>query len=169
MDSLSITYLVTIATVAVTFVGFSSIVVIFRQTQGSSLGKRHIFLVRFFIEMGLIAAAFSLLPLLLTVWNISLVSGWAFASIFYVLFHVAYIFLLIRRGRLEGSNDFSLKRNLAVLLVSALVDLGLLLNAIGWPFGHVVGPYALAATWGLVVAGLFFVQTLTTFLEQPAK
>jgi len=37
--------------------------------QGSRLDGIHIFLVRFFIEMGLIVTGFSLLPLLLSVWG----------------------------------------------------------------------------------------------------
>ncbi len=36
MDSLGIAYLLAVATIAITFVGFSSVVVVFRQVQGNS-------------------------------------------------------------------------------------------------------------------------------------
>ena len=76
MDSLGITYLLAVATIAITFVGFSSVVVVFRQVQGNSLDAKHIFLVRFFIEMGLIVTGFSLLPLLLATWNLPVSLIW---------------------------------------------------------------------------------------------
>ena len=169
MDSLGITYLLTVATISVTFVGFSSIVVVFRQVQGSNLDSLHIFLVRFFIEMGLIVAGFALLPLLLAVWNLPVLEIWGYASAAYALFHVGYIFLLIYRYRHLTSGSFSVGRNILTILISAGVDVGLILNAIGWPLSPNAGPYALAISWGLVVGGLFFVQTLSAFLEQPPQ
>jgi hypothetical protein len=165
MDALSSSFLLTVATISVTFVGFSSIVVVFRQVQGSSLDKLHIFLVRFFIEMGLIVTAFALLPLLLAVFQLAEAQVWEAASTAYLLCHIGYVFVLIRRWGRHASKPFSLRRNLAAVIISVVVDLGLALNALGWSFGHTVGPYALAISWGLVVGGLFFVQTLSAFLE----
>jgi hypothetical protein len=167
MDSLAVTYLLAVATVSITFVGFSSIVVIFRQVQGSMLNKIHIFLVRFFIEMGLIVAGFALMPLLLAVWNVSASSAWRYASLSYALFHLVYIVVLFRRRRRYTSGSFSLGRYLLPILISLGVDVSLILNAIGRPVEPNAGPYVLAITWGLVVGALFFVQTLTAFLEQP--
>jgi hypothetical protein len=167
MGSLGITYLQTVATISVTFVGFSSIVVIFRQVQGSRLDGIHIFLVRFFIEMGLIVTGFSLLPLLLSVWGMPAGLIWGYASAAFALGHLGYIVTLFRRRRRNATGSFSLGRNLLLILVSIGVDISLILNAIGWPFAASIGPYALALTWALLVAGFFFVQTLQAFLEQP--
>ena len=130
MDSLGITYLLTIATVSVTFVGFSSIVVIFRQAQGSSLDGIHIFLVRFFIEMGLIVTGFALLPLLLSVLGIAPVRIWGYASGAYALGHLGYVVTLFRRRGRNATGSFSLGRNLLLILFSVGIDVSLVLNAI---------------------------------------
>jgi hypothetical protein len=169
MDSLGITYLQTIATISVTFVGFSSIVVVFRQVQGSSLDQNHVFLVRFFIEMGLIVTGFALLPLLLGVWGIPTGLIWGYSSAVFALGHLAYIITLFRRRRRNAAGSFSLGLNFLLIVISIGVDLSLALNAIGWPFAANIGPYALALTWAVLVAGFFFVQTLEAFLEQPPR
>ncbi len=169
MDALDVTYLVAMATISITFVGFSSVVVVFRQTQGNRLDNLHIFLVRFFIEMGLIVTGFSLLPLLLAVWNMPITWVWRIASAVYAIAHLIYIRVLFQRRRQYTSGSFSLSRNFLPILISLVVDVGLILNAIGWPIGSTIGPYALAITWGLAVAGIFFVQTISTFVEEPPQ
>jgi hypothetical protein len=169
MDSLGITFLLAVATTAITFVGFSSIVVVFRQVQGNSLDAKHIFLVRFFIEMGLIVTGFSLFPLFLAIWSLPASLVWSYSSGVFALGHLAYIVGLFRRRRRSAPGSFSLGRNLLLILISIGVDASLVLNAAGWPFPANIGPYALAITWGLIVAGLFFVQTLSGFLEKPAQ
>ena len=169
MESLGITYLLAVATISVTFVGFSSIVVVFRQVQGSSLDENHIFLVRFFIEMGLMVTGFSLLPLLLAVCGLPTSLVWSYSSAIYALGHLGYIILLFRRRHRYAPGPFSLGHNLLLILFSIGVDVSLVLNAIAWPISSNIGPYALAITWGLVVGGFFFVQTLSAFLEQPPQ
>ncbi len=167
MDALDVTYLVAIATVSITFVGFSSVVVVFRQTQGNRLDRPHIFLVRFFIEMGLIVTVFALLPLLLAVLGLAEISLWRWASAIYALVHLAYIRILYRRFPQYAGGRFSVRRNLLPVILSIFIDALLILNAIGWPLGSTGGPYALALAWGFTVAGIFFAQTITSFVEQP--
>src|SRR3974390_213016 len=133
MESLEVTYLVAVATISITFVGFSSVVVVFRQTQGNRLDSSHIFLVRFFIEMGFIVTGFSLLPLMLTVAGLPIAWVWRLASAAYAIVHLAYIRVLIRRRRQYTSVSFPVRRNLLPVLISLAVDVGLILNAIGWP------------------------------------
>jgi hypothetical protein len=169
MESLGITYLQTVATISVTFVGFSSIVVVFRQVQGNSLDGTHVFLVRFFIEMGLIVTGFSLLPILLGVWGIPAGLLWGYASAAFALGHLGYVVTLFRRRRRNAARPFAVGRNLLLILISIGVDASLILNAIGWPYAANIGPYVLALTWGLLVVGIFFVQTLEAFLDQPAR
>jgi len=108
----------TIATISVTFVGFSSIVVVFRQVQGSSLDQNHVFLVRFFIEMGLIVTGFALLPLLLGVWGIPAGLIWGYSSAAFALGHLAYIVTLFRRRRRNAAGRFSLGRNFLLIVIS---------------------------------------------------
>src|SRR5512136_242093 len=107
MEALEVTYLVAVATISMTFVGFSSVVVVFRQTQGNRLDRPHIFLVRFFIEMGLIVTGASLLPLLLSILGLPATSVWRWASAAYALAHVLYIRILYRRFPHYTSSAFS--------------------------------------------------------------
>jgi hypothetical protein len=44
-------------------------------------------------------------------------------------------------------------------MISVLMIVGLSLNVVGMPFQPSGGPYALALTWYLVSAELFFIQT----------
>ncbi|HVM72040.1 MAG TPA: hypothetical protein VMT91_09785 [Anaerolineales bacterium] len=164
MESLGIIYLQTVATISLTFVGFSSIVVVFRQVQGNRLDEIHVFLVRFFIEMGFIITAFSLLPLLLGVWGMPAGLVWRYASAVFAVVHLGYVVILFQRRR-NAAGTFSSGRNLPLILVSIGVDASLILNALGWPFPANIGPYVLALTWGLLVAGFFFIQTLEAFLS----
>ena len=168
MDALEVTYLVALATVSITFVGFSSVVVVFRQTQGNRLDRLHIFLVRFFIEMGLIVTGASLLPLLLAMLGLPATSVWRWASAAYAAIHIVYIRILYRRFPQYAAGAFSLRRNLPAIFISIIIDGLLVLNAISWPLGSTGGPYALALAWGFLVAGIFFAQTITSFVEQPA-
>src|SRR5512136_1673334 len=107
MEALEVTYLVAMATISITFVGFSSVVVVFRQTQGNRLDSLHIFLVRFFIEMGLIVTGFSLLPVLLGVLGMPDAGLWRLASAAYAVVHVSYIRVLFVRRRRYTSGAFS--------------------------------------------------------------
>ena len=166
MEPLEITYLVAIATISITFVGFSSVVVVFRQTQGNRLDNLHIFLVRFFIEMGLMVTGFSLLPVLLGVLGMPGAELWRLASAAYAIAHISYIRVLFLRRKRYTSGAFSLRRNFLFILISIVVDVALILNAIGWPFGSTIGPYALALAWGFIVADIFFAQTISTFVEE---
>jgi len=169
MESLGITFLLAVASISITFVGFSSVVVVFRQVQGNSLDAKHIFLVRFFIEMGLIVTGFSLFPLFLAIWSLPISQVWSYSSGVFALGHFGYIVGLFRRRRRSAPGSFSLGRNLLLILISIGVDASLVLNAAGWPFSPNIGPYALAIMWGLIVGCIFFVQTLSDFLEKPPQ
>ena len=58
-------YLYTLATLAMTFVGFCAIVLIFRQSMGAESSKFHRYASHVYIELGFISAAFAMLgPLL---------------------------------------------------------------------------------------------------------
>ena len=169
MEPLDVTYLVAIATISITFVGFSSVAVVFRQTQGNRLDSLHIFLVRFFIELGLIVTGFSLLPILLGVLGMPGSELWRLASVAYAVVHIAYIRMLFLRRQRYTFGAFSLRRYFLFILISIVVDAALILNAIGWPASSTIGPYALALAWGFAVAGISFAQTISAFVEEPPQ
>src|SRR5215207_3170440 len=73
------TYLYALAFVAAAFVGFSSIVVVIRQTIGVTLSRYQVLLARTDIELGFIVVGLSLMPMLISLFNLphSLVLRWS--------------------------------------------------------------------------------------------
>jgi hypothetical protein len=74
------TYLLTLAAVSITFVGFATVAVVFRQAQGGDLSEYDIVLLRFFMVAGLIVTVFSLLPPLLGLFAIAPSLLWRVSS-----------------------------------------------------------------------------------------
>ena len=59
-------YLSQLASLSLSFVGFSAVVVTLRGALGGELSDRHLRLVRLYIEGGLLVTALALVPKLLT-------------------------------------------------------------------------------------------------------
>jgi hypothetical protein len=55
--------LYTLAALSVTFVGFSSLVVVLRQTMGGEMSQLDVLITRTFIQVGFLVAAGAMLPL----------------------------------------------------------------------------------------------------------
>jgi hypothetical protein len=78
--SLTLSYLYTLAALSVTFVGFSSLVIVLRQTMGGEMSKLDIFITRTFIQVGFLVAAGAMLPGLLTQFQSPQESTWRLSS-----------------------------------------------------------------------------------------
>jgi hypothetical protein len=163
MELVGSSYFLTLATISITFVAFSTIVVVFRQAQGAGLMEYEIVLLRMFLVSGLEAVVFSLLPPLLGLFSMTPPLVWRVSSI-------AFALVMIWRGvyfrRRQARFD---RRPLTTLLygIYAATILGLLVNAVGVPVEPNAGLYALAATWLLVNAIIVFVMSLQRFLNPP--
>ena len=55
-------YLLRLSGLAVTFVGFSAVVVTLRRALEAQISELHVYFIRFFIEGGLLVAVVGLLP-----------------------------------------------------------------------------------------------------------
>ena len=73
-------YLYTLATLAMTFIGFSAIVMIVRQTLGHKLSRLDVLIARVYMGFGLMISASALLPPLLMTWKLSLPTIWRVSS-----------------------------------------------------------------------------------------
>ena len=158
-------YLLTLATISITFVAFSTIAVVFRQAQGAGLSEYEIVLLRMYVVSGLEATIFSLLPPLLGLFSITPVWVWRVSSL-------AFALVLIWRGIyfIRRQSRFERRRLIDVLYaIYAVAILGLLINALGIFIEPNVGLYALAATWLLVNAIVAFILALERFLHPPKK
>src|SRR6185295_6816043 len=92
-------YLLRLAALSLSFVGFSAVVVTLRGALGGKLSDRHLRLVRLYIEGGLLVTALALVPTLLNLLHVPDTVIWplssaAAASIFTVL-----LLLQFRRRR----------------------------------------------------------------------
>jgi hypothetical protein len=159
-------FLLSLAALSLSFVGFSTVVVTLRGALGGEISDRHLRLVRLYIEGGLIVIALALIPPLQGLLHISEsviwpVSSAAAASIFTVLMLTQF-----RRRRTVEAGRFP-AWVVIIYAVSLVTVVGLWLNAAGIPFPSSVGPYAVALTWALCVFGFIFVRTIDIFLNRP--
>ena len=156
-------YLLTVATISITFVAFSTVVVVFRQAQGAGLMEYELVLLRMFLVSGLEATVFSLLPPLLGLFGMAPELVWQISSLAFALVLIwRGLYFRRRQIRFERRRRFDL-----LYAIYAATILGLLMNAFGIPMQPGAGLYALAATWLLVNAIVVFVITLERFLNPP--
>ena len=167
MDLPGSSYFFTLAELSITFVGFSSLVVVLRQTMGGEMSKLDILITRIFIQLGFIVAAGSLLPALLSLFHLSQTFVWRAASlppaIAAVLFAATYP---ARRRTASGvATPLAVWIDDAVIVAAAGV---LLCNAAGWPFVTGAGPFGAGLTAILFVSGWSYLQALNTLLRHHA-
>ncbi|WP_309678304.1 hypothetical protein [Polaromonas sp.] len=166
MTSAESDYLFRLATLSLSFVGFSSVVVALRGALGGELADRHLRLVRLYIEGGLLVTALALVPLLLNILHIPdtvtwLLSSAAAASIFTVVLIVQF-----RRRRMVEPGRFPLWV-VVTYIGSTIAVASLWFNVAGIPVPPNVGPYAVVLTWALCIFGFIFVRTMELFLHRP--
>ena len=153
-------YLYTLATLAMTFAGFCAIVIVLRQTTGKYVSGFHLVLTRLYLETGLFAAAFCMLPPLLalcglpetTVWRVSS----AIIATVLLCFGATYP---MRRGALTAG-PVPRARWMPIVFVSTLIVITLVSNAAGFPYRPTIGPIAVAVTWTLACGATVFVLAL---------
>lgn len=159
-------YLLRLSALAVSFVGWSAIVVTLRRALGAELPALHVYFVRFFIEGGLAVAAFGLLPGALSFTGLAETTIWRLSSAAAGLMFSVYLIFLFRRRRRVTRGPIRLP-TLVAFAISILATVALWLNATSWAFPPGAAAYLLALTWLLVVGGWVFVQNLELFLGAP--
>ncbi|HXE47649.1 MAG TPA: hypothetical protein VN663_04715 [Ramlibacter sp.] len=158
-------YLLHLASLSLSFVGFSAIVVTLRGALGGELSDRHLRLVRLYIEGGLLVTALALVPSLLNLLHVPDTVTWqlssaAAASIFTVLLLIQF-----RRRRAIEPGPFPLWV-VIIYAVATVAVASLWFNVAGIPFSPNVGPYAIVLTWALCIFGFTFVRTIQLFLHR---
>ena len=158
------TYLYALAFVATAFVGFSSVVVVLRQTIGVPLSRFQVLLARTDIELGFLVIGLSLLPMLLSLFNLShslavRISSGAAATVLAV-----WLAYFVRRHR----NATAILPKLAWLHLALAVSVIVVLigNAAGHPTEPQVGIYALALSYVLAEAVDTFLYSTNIMMRQ---
>ena len=161
-------FLLRLAALSLSFVGFSAVVVTLRGALGGKLSDRHLRLVRLYMEGGLAVTALGLVPTLLNLLLVPESVTWRVSSAIAALIFTFVLVTQFRRRRaVEGQFPPWV---VIIFAISIVVVLSLWLNVAGVPFRSGVGPYAVALTWALGVFGFIFVRTMEIFLhrEPPA-
>ena len=165
MTSAESDYLFRLASLSLSFVGFSAVVVTLRGALGGELSDRHLRLVRLYIEGGLLVTALALVPTLLNLLHIPDTITWPLSSAAAASIFTVVLLIQFRRRRAIEPGRFPLWV-VIVYAVSTVAVAGLWFNVAGIPFSPNVGPYAIALTWALCIFGFIFVRTIELFLHR---
>jgi hypothetical protein len=158
-------YLLRLATLSLSFVGFSAVVVTLRGALGGELSDRHLRLVRLYIEGGLLVTALALLPSLLNLLHVPDAVTWPLSSAVAAL--VFTFVLLIQFSRRRTVEPGRFPAWVIIMNAVAIVAVAVLwLNVAGILFPPSVGPYAVVLTWALCSFGFIFVRTIELFLHR---
>ncbi len=161
-------YLLCLAALSLSFVGFSAIVVTLRGALGGELSPRHIRLVCLYIEGGLLVTALALAPALLNILDLQARTIWMLCSL---IAAVIFSFFLVAQGRRRRAVEPGRFPAWVIVTnaVSIVAVVALLANAWGVPLAPNVGPYAAVLTWALFVFGFIFIRTIELFLHKPSE
>jgi hypothetical protein len=161
-------YLLCVAALSLSFVGFSAIVVTLRGALRGELSARHIRLVCLYIEGGLLVTALALAPALLNVLQMPDTIIWRLCSAAAATIFTVFVLVQSRRRRAVESGRFP-PWVIVINAISIVAIAGLAFNVAGLPLAPTIGPYAVALTWALCVFGFIFVRTIELFLHQPPQ
>jgi hypothetical protein len=166
MELPGITYLYTLATVSITFVGFSTLFILVRQALGKTMSKFDILLTRNFLQLGFMVAFGSLLAPLLILLRIGDLNAWRIASA--VAAVPAFMFALTYPRRRAATVNTAVPKEVWFDVSAVFLAGGILLaNAVGWPWAPDAGLYAAGLTIILSISFLAFLHALDFLLEQP--
>ena len=158
-------YLVRLAALSLSFVGFSTIVVTLRGALGGQMSDRHVRLVRLYIEGGFLVTALALVPTMLHMLGVAAAVTWPLASTIAALIFTWVLATQYRRRRAIEPGPFPLWV-VVIYAISAVMVIRLWLNAVGWPQPAGAGAYAAVLTWALGLFGFIFVRTIELFLHK---
>ena len=165
MTSAESDYLLRLAALSLSFVGFSAVVVTLRGALGGELSDRHVRLVRLYIEGGLLVTVLALVPTLLNLLHVTGTVTWPLSSAAAASIYTFVLLIQFRRRRMIEPGRFP-RWVVIIYAVSIVGVVDLWLNVAGIPFVSSVGPYAAVLTWVLCVFGFIFVRTIELFLHR---
>ena len=165
MTTVESDYLIRLASLSLSFVGFSSVVVTLRGALGGQLSERHVRLVRLYIEGGFLVTALALLPTMLDMLGVRPAVAWPLASALAALIFTLVLVMQFRRRRSIEPGPFPFWV-VAIYAVSIVAVLRLWLNVAGYPEPTGMGAYAVVLTWALGIFGFIFVRTIELFLHR---
>jgi len=162
------TYLYALATVSITFVGFSALLLIFRQTMGGAITKYDSFFTLSFVQTGFIVTAGSMLPQLLAMFEWSHSAVWRVSSSTMAITVLSFIATFSLRRRAATGARAPLYVNV-LLAAQVLVALSLISDALGKPLEPGAALYACAMAGFLLTSGIAYLMALSVTLREPVS
>jgi len=168
MEVLGAALLYTLATLAVTFAGFAALLLIIRQSSGTTLSALDRFLTRTVVGHFFWLAAGATFPSLLALYGLSAPSVWKIAAL---LFGVPMLALLVTfsRRRLVATGMKVPPRILVIMIGLGSLAVAAMIVAIFANFAHPAAAYATAITVNLTAHVYAFVTALEVILQQGGK
>lgn len=157
-------YLLALAALAVSFVGFSSLVLTFRQCGGGKLSKLDAFLMRIFIQLGFLVAAGALLPPLLSLASIRVDRIWQFSSPAFAIPAILFAVTYPHRRRIASNRETPVVICIAVAVLCG-ASLLLIVNATGLFFVPSAFAYSASLTITFGLAGWGYLQALNLLVQ----
>jgi ABC-type glucose/galactose transport system permease subunit len=168
MDLPRATYLFGLAGLSISFVGFSTIAITFLKATDAEMSDKAFNAIRIFFTTGILAAAFSLLPLLLRLLDLSTDLVWRLSSALLAI--VGLMSLVTRIRALLQVQSWPIPLRILVnLAISVLVSVLLGLNAAGLLFDPYIGPYPVGVTWQAAISPIIFAENLSIFFQRRPK
>src|ERR1043165_6231545 len=123
-------FLYALATVSITFVGFSALLIVIRQSGGHGLTKYDTYFALSFIQAGLITTGMALLAPAIALGNFSPQTVWRIAGLISAAAILAFVISVPRRRRAATGGPAPTFIRIS-LTVQALTALALILNGFG--------------------------------------
>ncbi len=160
-------YLYALATVSITFVGFSALLLVFRQTIGGRMTRYDAFFTLSFVQAGFIVTIGALLPPLFALYGLRDETVWRIASAADAALILAFVAAFpLRRHRATGSG--AAPAYVWILLaLQSLAGLDLVLAAAGKPLGPPAASFATAMTAMLIASGIAYLAALGVVFREP--
>src|SRR5215468_2955657 len=158
-------YLYALATISVTFVGFSALLLVFRQTIGGKMTKYDSYFTLSFMQAGFIVTAGGLLPQLLAFYEMPNATIWRASSLVVAIAIFVFVAITPRRRRVATGLPIPFYVGL-LLFLQFMAGVYLLLNAAGWPSPPSLAPFALALTLMLFTTGIAYLIALARALRE---
>jgi len=159
MEATESTYLYALSATSTTFVGFSALIMLVRQSMGGGISELEAWITRTFVQLGFKVTAGALSPVALTLCHVRAPIVWRLCST--VIAAVLMVFVVTypsrRRSAAHASAPFYVYLDLVLLLGACAV---LAMNAVGWPLAPNAGLYAVGLTSVLFVSGIGYLHAL---------
>jgi hypothetical protein len=160
--------LYTLATLAVTFAGFSALLVIIRQVAGGSLSALDRFLTRTLVGHLTLLAAGALLPAVLALYDLAETWVWKVSALLFGLPMLALL-LTYRHRRLAVTGKRAPPIVMVVFVGVASLSILAMIGYVLGNFEHPAAAYASALTVNFITIALAFIMALEVILSEQRK